>query len=75
MKFYRAVFYTFKDGSAGYSWHTSRAEADKVIREYQKKYTEEEDASGSKVEEINIIPTKAGILAALNRYADHADNG
>ena len=27
------------------------------------------------MEEINVTPTKTGILAALNRYGDHPDNG
>jgi len=81
MKFYRVRLHCHNEGSAGYAWTTNRAEADVQAREFRQAHTiksQDDDfhnASMTEVEVIEIKPTKAGILEALNLYASHNDNG
>lgn len=49
--------------SRGFTFHTSRLEAIK----------DSGDAAG--IDVLEIDPSKAGIILALNRYAAHPDNG
>jgi hypothetical protein len=76
MKFYRLHMSAGPDGSAGYQFFTSMSAAEKAKRDHVKalKYDNEE-TDNVDIEPIEIKPTKAGILAALNRYAKHPDNG
>lgn len=72
MRFYRVAVY-FDGNSAGYRWHTSKAEA---MREKRR----EDEMSGdpdfpAEVKAFDIEPTKAGILHALRLLAAHPDNG
>lgn len=69
MTFYRVTWY-IEDGkySEGYSWHCSKAEA---LHEIKQKLRA--DAPGDP-EAIEIIPTKAGILRTLRRFAEHPNN-
>lgn len=60
MRFYRVHSYDEKNGSFGFLWYTNRREAEKP---------------GEPIEAVNIVPTKAGILRALQVYASHPDNG
>lgn len=67
MKLYRVHHADYGGiGSAGFSWHTTRRDAEKAKRE---------SGADSSVEAIEIKLTKAGILKLLRRYADHPDNG
>ena len=52
--------------SAGRTFHGNKAEAEKAQRE---------QPENDPVEKINVTPTKAGILAALNHWGSHNDNG
>jgi hypothetical protein len=71
MKFYRTAVKTDEGCSAGYEFHTSEAAARMFCAKWRGNHPE-----GTAVTEpIEVAPTKAGILAALNRYAAHADNG
>jgi hypothetical protein len=72
MKFYRVRYKTGGGISAGYSWHTSKGDAQGAANRYARTNPEEE---APEVSEVYVIPTKAGILEALNCYADHPDNG
>lgn len=78
MKFYR-LHLTYEAGtSAGYSFHSARAEAEKTGEQWVRNHRGVDDvdgATGWTVEKIEITPTKVGILRALNLYANHADNG
>ena len=58
--------------SDGYVWTTSRREADRIASQYEADHPDEMPCT---VEAIEVIPTKRGILAALNKYATHPDNG
>ena len=76
MKFYRLHLSAGSDGSAGFKFFTSMSEAQKAMRAHIKdNELDEDDTINVEVEEIEIKPTKRGILAALNRYACHPDNG
>jgi hypothetical protein len=72
MKFYRVEGKRDGGESYGIEWFTSRKAADAARRKNEDGNPGEEQPE---VEEANITPTKRGILAALNHYADHPDNG
>jgi hypothetical protein len=74
MRFYR-VHYTYDAGvSGGFTYFTSKREAEKHKRELNKAALVE-NGDGGEIEVIEIEPTRGGILRALNLYAAHADNG
>jgi hypothetical protein len=71
MKFYR-VHRTVEGGqSAGYEFVTSKEAAEKLARDLVR----ENPREGAEVLLIELAPTRAGILAALNAFAGHPDNG
>lgn len=72
MRFYQVHLIAEGGESAGYQWFTRQREAQAAITHWTKDKSVEHDAD---MKLVDIKPTKAGILAALNRYADHADNG
>jgi hypothetical protein len=73
MKFYR-VHVTVECGvSTGYEYFTSKYGAARAVREWE--IHRGEETGSAEIEVIEIAPTKAGILHALNAYAAHADNG
>ena len=74
MRLYRVKHHTEGGNSAGFSWHTNKA---KARRQITKRNREEADRLNySELDEpIDIKPTKGGILAALNYWAGHPDNG
>lgn len=69
MKLYRLHGTVDSGVSAGYQFFASKKDAEKEAKTW--------DAAKSQTEitEINVTPTKAGILVALNHYASHPDNG
>jgi hypothetical protein len=80
MRFYRLNKLHENGESAGYEFFGDRREVEKAFREWMtppEKGDEEWVTSreGTEIETINITPTRAGILRALQRYATHADNG
>lgn len=76
MIFYRNTYYTDGGNSAGYSWHTSLREARKFAADAVENDPQEYEVSPKPIpEKISIKPTRAGILAALKRYAEAANNG
>jgi hypothetical protein len=72
MKFYRVRHYVEGGSSGGFSWCTTKRDALKAAAEHHKMCPAEQP---SEIEEIDIRPTKNGLLSALNQYADHPDNG
>jgi hypothetical protein len=60
--------------SAGYEYFASRREAEKAASDWRRS---DDSLLGhaSTIEQIEVEPTRRGILRALNRYANHADNG
>lgn len=72
MKFYRLHLYDGADGSGGFKFFTEKIVAEREARAFG----DATDAHANvEVEAIEIEPTKAGILEALNTYASHPDNG
>lgn len=71
--FYR-LHRTYEAGtSAGYEYFWGKGTAEKAMRQWlDRDYELEHDAE---IEVIEVEPTKAGIMFALNKYANHADNG
>ena len=69
MKFYRVRHYVEDGSSGGHTWTTSKDEAQRAVREHAKLNP---GGEASEIEPVDITPTKAGILAALNHYAAHA---
>jgi hypothetical protein len=74
MRFYRNHYHCEGGASGGFTWFTTKAEAIRDAREHDDG-EDEGDKTDPIAEPIDIAPTKAGILHALNRYADHPDNG
>lgn len=71
MKFYRLGLADAEDPgtSTGVEWYASRREAESArARAIQ---------GGHEItwDEIDVVPTKAGILAVLKKFASHPDNG
>jgi hypothetical protein len=70
------VDYRINMESRGFSFHSSRRDAWRSItKAVENKTADRVEDGGSDVEKIQIVPTKAGILEALERYAKHPDNG
>ncbi len=72
MKLYRLHLHVEMGCSGGFEFFTSRREAERRKRELD---AQNDPVDAAEIDEIEITPTKSGILAALNRYADHPDNG
>jgi hypothetical protein len=79
MIFYRVHYSTNGGNSAGFSWHTSKADARAAAKkDYDQDPSEYENDPASIAERIIIfeIPiTRAGVIHALKHFASHADNG
>jgi len=78
MTFYRVDYRSENILSLGFSFHTSRVKAAQALtkrvrltRDYDARVSKEE----STTQPVTITPTKAGIVEALNRLANHPDNG
>ena len=78
MKIYRLDYRTFQGTSAGFSFHSS-ARAATTARLHAETVSVNNDepisAKESSVVQISVTPDKAGIIAALNKWAGHPDNG
>ena len=73
MKFYRVHTCVECSTSSGYEFFTNKADAERAVREWTTGEALRTDTA--EIDVIEITPTKAGILHALNTYAAHADNG
>jgi hypothetical protein len=75
MRFYQ-VHMTHEAGeSAGYSYHTSKRDAEQAMAHWRSNDPGPDLDHDASITEIEIRPTKAGILSALKRFASHNDNG
>lgn len=76
MKFYRLVKVHEAGASAGFEWFTNYHLAERAWKDWVGH--EEEtvcDRYGTEIEEVQVEPTRKGILRALRIYATHNDNG
>jgi len=74
MKFYQLHRTHSAGESGGYEYFGSRRDAEKAARSWRRS----DDSlleHGTEIKLIEVLPTRAGILRALNRYASHEDNG
>ena len=72
MKFYRNHYSSEGGLSGGFTWHTSRRDAETSAAQTVKNGAE---PMLEIAEVIQISAGKTGLLAALNKYAGHPDNG
>lgn len=81
---YRVSYHTNEMGHTGYTWHTSKREAQKAAHEADN--VEYEDPGygepigpskddRSEVEKTKVPRTKEGLVSFLNVYAGHPNNG
>jgi hypothetical protein len=70
MRFYRLHRRTGGGISGSFQFYTRRADAERDGRAWAK-----QEFEGWEVDVVDVTPTKAGILRALEKYASHADNG
>lgn len=75
MRFYRVHDYSPFEGSGGFEFFTSKAEALKRALELYDPERHGDDKSTIDIEVVDVTPTKNGILSALNVWASHPDNG
>lgn len=73
MKFYRLHRMHEAGISVGYEYFSSKRAAERDANHWLNQGDELEHEAD--IDTIEIKPTKGGILAALNKYATHADNG
>lgn len=62
----------------GFSFHSSMRDAKKAMNEFKKNSQSkgfDDFNPDSEIEMIEVIPTKSGIIEALNIHAGHNDNG
>jgi len=78
MTLYRLSLRSAMYVSLGFSFHGSQRTAIAAKMEAVRRSAENDEAVSAKesaVDGFDITPTKAGILAALNKLAGHPDNG
>ena len=73
MRFYKVEFYCEVEGHLGYEFCASKRDAQRTLRE--RGGSDLRPGESESIRAIDIEPTKAGILLALNRLASHPDNG
>lgn len=79
MKIYRNTYHAETGASLGFSYHASKRAALKAAAESKANTKDNEggdDRTGEvETERVDIKPTRAGIIHALNCYGAHNDNG
>lgn len=75
MRLYRNHYSKEGGGSAGFSFHPSKRLAHKEATKRKKREGEYWETPHEVATPVEVCPTKDGIIAALNHYADHPDNG
>jgi len=74
MRFY-SVHFQNEEGNRGAEYFANKRDARKAASEWRARAPADTPDHGAVVMEIDVVPTKAGILAALNKYAGHPNNG
>ncbi len=75
MRFYQVEFYCSVEGHEGSEFFTSKSDAQRALRERGGKSDNNKPSGDDQIIPIDIEPTKAGILRALNDLATHENNG
>ena len=74
MKFYQLHRIHEAGICAGFEYFTNEREAKSALATWRKNSPGDVEDQQGTITPVEIEPTKAGICAALNRYATHADN-
>lgn len=74
MKIYKVDKRSHQESSQGFTYHSSKAEANKSMAEF-KRISGSDFNPDSEIEEIEIEISGKGIIAALNAHGSHNDNG
>jgi len=79
IKFFRVGLTDARDGHQGFVFVKTLTEANTRRRAFKARYPtramRRECLPRVDIDLIEVEPTREGILAALNRYASHAENG
>jgi hypothetical protein len=78
MRFYQLHRLQSAGESAGYEFFRTKRQAEKAKREWLVPPPDNPawlELAAAEIKIITVTPTRAGIVAALNRHAAHADNG
>jgi len=89
MRLYRIHITSSDEGSRGFEWFSSKAEAERAASKYVRENQPEEEKEDyyanlgrrvvapdrPEIEPVEFTTTKAGILEMLRVYASHPDNG
>ena len=73
MKIARLHLYTNENSSQGYEFFGSMRAAKKAQTKFKRDFKADDPAP--EIDTIEVDPSRAGIIKALNTYAGHADNG
>jgi hypothetical protein len=71
MRFYQVHIHVDHGSSGGFEYFTTEDKAKQCVREHKQNNPNEDYP----INIIEIKPTLAGIVSALNVYASHPDNG
>lgn len=74
MRFYRLDRRAEYGESFGYEFFTTQREVQQAYKDWMAESVDS-DRGNTEIEEIHVLPSKDGILRALNLYAGHNDNG
>jgi len=72
MKIYKVTLLDNNLESEGFKYFTSKSEANKELKKYNKNFDCE---TGAENKEISISLTKREVVDLLNEHASHNDNG
>jgi hypothetical protein len=74
MKIFKNTYQSHQESSQGFSFHASRMLAIAAMNKFKKNSGGDFNPDSS-TEQIDVTPTKKGIISALNEHAGHNDNG
>ncbi len=75
MKLYRNSYRGDDDEHGGFDFHASLRAAKAARASFMRLAASSQVERTCRIEPIEIKPTKAGIMKALNKFGGHADNG
>lgn len=73
MDIFRVSYSTSLASSLGFEWFTSLTAAQKAQRQFEKRKDHEDPVA--EILKIELKTTKADVVALLNKFASHPDNG
>jgi hypothetical protein len=74
MKVYRVHHYADAGTSIGFGYFSSKQEAIADKKRHDEKFADG-NMDTAEIDSLDVKLTKAGVIAVLNQWADHPDNG